>query len=551
MRKRPVALAALALCACAVLQRSQADVAAPPSVRPSVFNVRDFGAAGDGKALDTDAINRAISAAGAAGGGTVYFPAGTYAAFSIRLKSNITLHLDQGAVLLAAGAPQAGRGGAQPPPNRPGVGRVPVPGSPAAGPQAFDAAEPNDVGGNYQDFGHSHFHNSLIWGENLHDICIAGPGMIDGNSLSRGSGPANVGVGNKALALKLCRNVTLRDFSFYRGGWFSILATGVDTFTIDNIKIDTNRDGMDIDSCKNVRISNCYVNAPNDDGICLKSDFALGQARACENITISNCQVSGYAVGSLLDGTFDRSTVRAPDRDGPTGRIKFGTESNGGFKNIAISNCVFDHCRGLAFESVDGGPIEDIAVNNLTMRDIFNSPIFIRLGNRARGPANSTPVAQIRRITISNLSASGVNPEYPCLIAGLPDHPIEDVQISNVRIAYRGGGTAQQAAVVPPENPGGYPEPSMFGILPASAFYIRHVRNLEMHHVDATFDKPDARPPFVLSDVAGADFQHVYIPRFAGVPFFTLTKVTDFSTQHVNTIADTARDTVAQEAISK
>src|SRR5207302_6212014 len=135
-------------------------------------------------------------------------------------------------------------------------------------------------------------------------------------------------------------------------------------------------------------------------------------------VTITNCFVSGYDIGSLLDGTFQRTVTRAPDRDGPTGRLKFGTESNGGFRNITISNIVFDHSRGLALETVDGGPIEDIAITNLTMRDIVNSPIFIRLGNRARGP-EGTPVGVIRRIRISNLSVDNADPRYPSLIAGL------------------------------------------------------------------------------------------------------------------------------------
>jgi polygalacturonase len=113
-------------------------------------------------------------------------------------------------------------------------------------------------------------------------------------------------VANKAIALKNCRNVILRDFSILHGGHFGILATGVDNLTIDNLKIDTNRDGMDIDCCRNVRIANCSVNSPWDDGICLKSSFALGYARATEMVTISNCLVTGsYEEGALLDGTLE------------------------------------------------------------------------------------------------------------------------------------------------------------------------------------------------------------------------------------------------------
>ena len=197
----------------------------------------------------------------------------------------------------------------------------------------------------------------MIWGEGLNDVSICGPGLIWGKGLSRGwgAGPKaeDPGVANKAIALKNCRNVLLRDFSILHGGHFGILATGVDNLTIDNLKIDTNRDGMDIDCCRNVRVSNCSVNSPWDDAICLKSSFGLGYARATEMVTISNCLVSGsYEEGALLDGTFKR--FAADEKVPRTGRIKFGTESNGGFKNITVSNCVFDGCSGLAIESVDG-----------------------------------------------------------------------------------------------------------------------------------------------------------------------------------------------------
>ena len=153
------------------------------------------------------------------------------------------------------------------------------------------------------------------------------------------------GWGNKSISLKLCRNVIIRDITILHGGHFAILATGVDNLTIDNIKIDTNRDGIDVDACKNVRISNCTVNSPFDDGICPKSSFALGYARATENVTITNCQVSGYDEGTLLDGTYKREFRNANGTFSPTGRIRFGTESNGGFKNITVSNCVFDYSR--------------------------------------------------------------------------------------------------------------------------------------------------------------------------------------------------------------
>ena len=212
------------------------------------FNVKDFGAKGDSTVFDTKAINKTIDAASAGGGGTVYFPAGKYLSFSIRLKSNITLFLDNGAVLIAAD-PSQGKGG-------------------------YDSPEPN-AWDKYQDFGHSHWHNSIIWGENLQNISIIGHGMICGKGLTR-SGNTKEGIANKAIALKLCRNVILKDISILTGGHFCLLATGVDNMTIYNIKLDTNRDGFDIDCCRHVHISNCSVNSPFDDAIVLKSSYALG-----------------------------------------------------------------------------------------------------------------------------------------------------------------------------------------------------------------------------------------------------------------------------------
>ena len=251
--------------------------------------------------------------------------------------------------------------------------------------RSYDPAESNKPWEDYQDYGHNHWHNSLIWGEGLEDVSICGPGLIWGKGLSRGwgAGPKaeDPGVANKAIALKNCRNVLLRDFSILHGGHFGILATGVDNLTIDNLKIDTNRDGMDVDCCRNVRISNCSVNSPWDDGICLKSSFALGYARATEMVTITNCLVAGsYEEGALLDGTFKRFAADAKVQR--TGRIKFGTESNGGFKNIAVSNCVFDGCRGLAIESVDGAVVEDVSVTNITMRDVSGGADLSAAGRR-------------------------------------------------------------------------------------------------------------------------------------------------------------------------
>ncbi|MFZ5746745.1 MAG: rhamnogalacturonidase [Pseudomonadota bacterium] len=467
-------------------------------------DVRRYGARGDGVAIDSDAVNRAIDDVASRGGGTVYFPAGTYAGYTIRLKSRVTLYLDNGATILAA-APTATRG--------------------------YDHAEPMDPAySEYQDFGHSHWKNSLIWGEGLHDIAITGQGLIWGKGLGRGDGkdnwlkdPSGPGTGNKAIALKNCRNVMLSDFRMLEGGWFALLATGVDNMTIDNLVVDTNRDGFDIDCCKNVRVSNCTVNSPYDDGICPKSSYALGEPRVTENLTIANCFVTGnYQIGSVIDGTWKKMPADfAPKIHG---RIKFGTETNGGFRNIAITNCIFEDSRGLAFETVDGGMIEDVTVSNLTMRGIVDAPIFVRLGKRMRGPAGR-PIGTIKRVLMQNIVSSNAT-VLPSVIAGLAGHPIEDLHISDVLMHHVGGAPATMASVRPPENELGYPEATMFGDLPATGFFVRHARGLEMHNVQVQVAQPDPRPAFHLEDVDGADFHRVRVPGGAGA--FVLQDVRDF-----------------------
>jgi polygalacturonase len=251
-------------------------------------------------------------------------------------------------------------------------------------------------------------------------------------------------------------------------------------------------------------------------------------------------------MGSLLDGTLKKFPGA---NDAPRiGRIKLGTESNGGFKNIAISNCVFEGCHGLALETVDGALLEDVAISNITMRDIVTAPIFLRLGSRMRGPAN-VPVGKLRRVSISNIVASNVNPRQCSILSGVPDHAIEDVRISDIFIQQQGGGTREQAALHPPEVENQYPEPNMFGVTPAQGFYLRHVKNIDMSHIEITSIAPDARPGFVLDDVQGADFLRVRTEKENGVPSFTLHDVRDFNCALSRGIPATTLDHVSDKTI--
>jgi polygalacturonase len=303
-----------------------------------------------------------------------------------------------------------------------------------------------------------------------------------------------------------------------KGGHFALLLTGVDNLTIDNLVIDTDRDGMDIDCCQNVRVSNCTVNSPWDDGICPKSSYALGYARATRNVTITNCWVTGYyELGTVLDGTFKKfaTELRVPR----TGRIKCGTEANGGFINITISNCVFEGCLGYALETVDGALLEDVTITNTTMRDLVSGPIFLRLGSRLRGPKETTKVGTLKRILISNLACYNAPLKNCSVLSGLPGYAIEDVKLSNIYIETVGGAKAEMAQIKPPENESRYPEPWMFGDMPASGFFMRHMRNVEMSHVEIANSTPDARPAFYLTDVERADFFAITAPRNADGAF--------------------------------
>lgn len=481
MKKILIAFFALWTCQFSIMAQSSRTT-------PAIYNVKNFGAKGNGAAMDTKSINSAIETATAAEGGTVYFPAGNYLSGSIRLKSNITLYLDAGATIVAA---------------------------PGENADEYDLPE-NKINNMYEDFGHRHWHNSLIWGENLHDISIIGSGMIWGKGLQRSNKGEDDKRPNKSISLYLCRNVIIRDISLLHAGWFGILATGVDNLTIDNVKMDTNRDGMDIDCCQNVRISNCSINSPNDDGICLKSSYSLGFARATENVTITNCQVSGFDEGSFLDGTYKRN-----GRESPTSRIKMGTESNGGFKNITISNCVFVYSSGLALETVDGAQLEDVTVNNITMRDIVNPPIFLRLGARMRGP-EGTPVGTLKRIIISNIVAYNVDGKTAAIISGINGNDIEDVSLHDINIYFKGGGTKAQASIEVPGLEKGYPEPERFGVTPSYGFFVRHVDGISFDNIHLGLMSNDDRPAFVLDSVKNASFRFVNTPVRQGLENFYL-----------------------------
>ena len=445
------------------------------------YDVRVYGARGDGKTLDSPAINAAIDACAGEGGGTVVLPAGNYLCGSIHLKSNIELHLTPGATIIATD--QQG---------------------------AYDESEVFG-GPEYQDGGHTYFHNSLIWAEGQTNVSITGRGTIDGRGLTRHDTETagnvqggSIGMGDKSIALKLCRNVLIRDITIYRGGHFAIIITGCDYATIDNVQIDTNRDGIDIDCCRFVTVSNCKVNTPHDDALVLKSSYALKKPVITENVLISNCIVTGYQLGTALDGTYVPEKV-----NWVCGRIKLGTESNGGFRNITITGCNCFYSSGLAFEVVDQGKMENIVVSNISMSHVHHYPIYITTGCRNRGPKERQDVSSARDIQINNLIADDCDSLSGILITGMQGTPIENIRLSNIQIRYR-GGVSHGVPTEYPELGTKYPEPGKFlGLCPAYGLFARHVRGIQLQNVTFLLDQPDVRPAIITDDVEGMKMENV------------------------------------------
>ncbi len=269
--------------------------------------------------------------------------------------------------------------------------------------------------------------------------------------------------------MKRCRYVEIRGIRILNAPNYSISMLGTDYVTIDGVTIlNAYCDGIDPDSCRNVRISNCHIESW-DDAIVPKASFSLGERRSTENITVTNCYLSTAC-----------------------NAFKLGTESGGDFKRIAVSNCVMAGLKGrrpaisgIALESVDGSNLDGVVVTNITMVRV-RAPIFIRLGNRGRDMETPVP-GTVRNISINNVVATEAS--TACSIVGIPGHNVENVSVSDVRISYIGGGPFRAADEPVPEYPGGYPEADMFEGLPAYAWYCRHADGVTMRNIDVRYEE--------------------------------------------------------------
>ena len=310
------------------------------------------------------------------------------------------------------------------------------------------------------------------------------------------------------------------------GGHFGIIMTGCDISTIDNVTIDTNRDGFDIDCCKYMTITNCKINTPSDDALVLKSSFALKKHVTTEHIAISNCNITGYKCGSLLDGSY------IPEPVGwVCGRFKLGTESNGGYRNISLTNCTFMYSSGIAFEEVDQGKMENIVVSNITMSHVHHYPIYITTGCRNRGPKEievsdkngkitKVPFNQpstARDIQISNVIADDCDSLCSIIVTGMPGTPIKNIWLSNIRLYFKGGGTKDLVNKRYREQGTNYPEPKFAGWTPAYGLYARHVDGLHVNDVTFRYERPDFRPAVVLDDAQNVTIDKLDAPTEDGI----------------------------------
>jgi polygalacturonase len=426
-----------------------------------VLDARQFGARGDGAAKDTVALQAAIDSAAQRGGGTVWLSAGRYLSGTLHLKSHVTLYLDSGATLAAS--PDRGD---------------------------FDAYEklPYDP---QSDNETADFNLGLLTGKDLEDVSIVGPGVIDGNRDHRGDRKEKGEP--KPIALKRCRKVIIRDVTVKNAPNYAVSFLGCDGVVIDGVTVDNSySDGIDPDCSRNVRISNCFVDC-YDDGICLKASLALGVPQTTENVTVTNCVVSSAS-----------------------NQFKLGTESNGGFKNIALSNCAF-YARtkgtparrdrgGIDIATVNGGAIDGVVINNVTMRDMI-CPIFVRLGDEAKGNPATRP-GTLRNVSISNIVSTGST--FTASITGLPGHPVEGVTLDNIQLTVR-GGVRQPGNLDVPEEPAHYPESEMFGTLPTYGLYCRHITGLTLRGLRVGWQEEDVRPAIIADDVRGIEADGIRI----------------------------------------
>ncbi|MBT3384801.1 MAG: glycoside hydrolase [Prolixibacteraceae bacterium] len=433
-----------------------------------IYNILNFGAINDGQTINTLAIQNAIDSCSIKGG-TVIFPAGDFLTGTLYLKSNVTIHLSENAKL---------------------IGSTNIKDYPHNSPE-------------YKFYGDTWVKQSLIYAEKQENIAISGNGTIDGqgwafkNSIRKK--PDRYMNRPYVLWFVECTNVKVEDIFMTNSAMWMQHYLACNKVRISGIRVfnhcNKNNDMIDIDGCKDVIISDC-IGDTDDDALTIKST----SNRKSENIIVNNCILSSHC-----------------------NAIKCGTESSGGFKNIVISNCIVrpseqrtviygtpNGISGITLGMVDGGILDGININNIIIEGV-TVPLYMRLGNRARAYRTDQgviPVGSFKNVQINNIYATGAD-SISCSFTGIPGHPIENISLSNIQISFKGGIEMNENLPDVPELETHYPESTMFGILPASALFIRHAKNINLNQIQFSFDKTDTRPALICEDVKNLRLQNI------------------------------------------
>ncbi len=454
----------VAVVATAGLAAAWAALASPASAA-GTFNVRDYGATGSGSTNDTAAINWAILAASGAGGGTVVFPSGTYrSANTIHMLSNVTLQLDSGSTIMGAS----------------GTG--------------YDHAESNP-NSQYQDYGHSHFHNAMIWGNNLSNIGFTGSGTIDGGGHLITGNPGT-GQADKIISLTRCKNLELSGVRLRRGGHFAALINGCDGVHSDHLVVDTasDRDGWNIINTQHVTITNIN-DAANDDALVFKSDWALGQRFPQGHVRVTNAHLSAGCCNALM----------------------FGSETCSDFTDYVFDTITITGASksGLGMVSMDGANISDVHYRNITMTNVA-SPIMQKIGTRRRC-GDSPGIGHISNITYDNVTGSGKGPFSPTLWGADSGHQPTNITFTNVNLTVP-GGSANIGTGVPSNNATDY-NPKSIGTRPAYGWYLHNVNGIQFTDSSVRFRGNDNRPAVIADAGSNVTFNRFIAQAGSGAPY--------------------------------
>ncbi|MEU1273696.1 glycosyl hydrolase family 28 protein [Streptomyces sp. NPDC005799] len=430
------------------------------------YNVRDYGAKGDGSSNDSAAIDKAITAANAAGGGTVRFPSGTYKSKNtLHMKSHVTLQLDKGATLQGSSA------------------------------DTYDKAESNPYD-NYQDYGHSHFHDAMIYGDKLTDIGFVGQGVIDGAGNLITGNPKS-GEADKIISLTRCDGLRIGDgLTLRRGGHFAALINGCTNVTSDHLTIDTasDRDGWNVISTTNATITNATIHA-NDDALVFKSDYALGAKLPNGHVRVSDSTLGAKCCNALM----------------------FGSETCGDFSDYQFENIRIDGAdkSGLGMVSMDGSKISDVHYRDITMTNV-HSPIMQKIGTRKRC-GNSPGVGSISNVTYDNITATGNSPSFSPTLWGESGHRINGVTFTNVNITVPGGNGTMSTGV--PSNDSTDYNPKSIGTRPAYGWYLHNADNVQFTDSSVKFASNDGRPAFIANAASGIRLTRFTAQKGSNSPF--------------------------------